>query len=240
MDGISPKLLKSTCIPIADHLSYIANLSFRTGIFPKDMKIAKVLPIYKANNNMNFQNYRPISLLPAFSKIIERLMYNRLYKYLKTNNLLTSSQYGFQKNLSTELAIAELQNRIIESLSNKKWCLGVFLDRSKAFDTLDHGILLNKLLHNGVRGVAFDWFRSYLTDREQCTEFGSTISPKLPIVCGVPQGLILGPLLFLLNINDIINSCSNSKLSLFADDTNVFLDIYLVGLSIDEIKYLPL
>jgi len=95
MDGISPKLLKSTWIPIADHLSYIANLSFHTGIFPKDMKIAKVLPIYKANNNMNFQNYRPISLLPAFSKIIERIMYNRLYKYLKTNKLLTSSQYGF-------------------------------------------------------------------------------------------------------------------------------------------------
>ena len=224
IDGISPKLAKSTNILIAEPLSYIANLSFRTGIFPDNMKIAKVIPIYKAKDNTNFQNYRPVSLLPAFSKIFERLAYNRLYKYLKLHEILNPAQYGFQKNLPTKMAILELQNRIIQSISNKNWCIGIFLDLSKAFDTLDHVILMQKLFHYGVRGVAFDWFRSYLTNRQQCTEFKSVTSSNLPIVCGVPQGSILGPLLFLLYVNDVVHSVKNARPVLFADDTNLIIE----------------
>jgi hypothetical protein len=224
IDGISPKLVKMNSIIIAEPLSHIANLSFQTGTFPRDMKIAKVTPIFKNKDNRYFKNYRPISLLPTFSKVIERLVYNRLYQYLKINEILTPAQYGFQKNLSTNLAILELQNRILESISNKKWCIGIFLDLSKAFDTLDHDILLHKLSHYGVRGKAFDWFRSYLSNRQQCTEFRSAISSTLDIVCGVPQGSILGPLLFLLYMNDVVQCSSLAKPVLFADDTNLIID----------------
>ena len=220
-DDISPKLVKENSSHIASPLAHIANLSFSTGIFPNDLKIAKIIPIYKNNDNTNFSNYRPISLLPTFSKIIERLAYNRLYKYLKQNNILTPSQYGFQKGLSTDLALLEFQNHVVTNLSNNKYCIGIFIDLSKAFDTLDHLILLNKLNQYGIRGIANNWFNSYLSNRYQYTEFMSVSSNLSKIECGVPQGSILGPLLFLLYLNDITMYCNNSTPILFADDTNL-------------------
>ena len=117
------------------------------------MKISKVIPIHKSNDPTLFRNYRPISLLPVFSKIIERLVHNRLNRYLNLHGILSPSQYGFQKNLSTELAILEMQDRIIYSLSNKLWCIGIFLDLSKAFDTLNHSILRSKLNHYGIMSI---------------------------------------------------------------------------------------
>ena len=204
-------------------MSHIANLSFQTGIFPQKMKIAKVIPIYKSKDNKNFQNYRPVSLLPCFSKVIERLVYNRLYSYLKTNKILIPEQFGFQTNLSTDMAILALQNLLAKNISENSFALGLFLDLSKAFDTLDHNILLKKLSHYGIRGVAFDWFRSYLSDRQQFTYYKSASSTKLPISCGVPQGSILGPLLFLVYINDIKSTIDISRAILFADDTNLIL-----------------
>ena len=240
LSGISPKLIKSSSILLADPLSHIANISFQTGTFPKAMKTAKVIPIFKNKDKAHFQNYRPISLLPIFSKILERLAYNRLYKYLKQQNILTSSQYGFQKNISTEMAILELQNRIVKSISNKKWCVGIFLDLSKAFDTLDHRVLLLKLKHYGIRGMAFDWFRSYLSDREQYTEFRLVASKSLPIECGVPQGSILGPLLFLVYMNDVVHHMKHAKPILFADDSNLIFEhenlSHLTKIINDELK----
>ena len=188
-DHISPKLIKSNEFIIAELLMHIANLSFTQGIFPNDMKVAKVIPIFKDKDNRIISNYRPISLLPSFSKIFERLVYNRVYKYLKINSLLTSSQFGFQKNVSTEFAILELQNRLISKMSKNEWCIGVFLDLSKAFDTLDHKILLQKLSRYGIRGVSLDWFRSYLTGRVQFTEFGSGSSTNGNLSCGFPRAL---------------------------------------------------
>ena len=177
-------------------------------------------------------NYRPVSLLPVFSKILERIVYNRLFNFLIKHSILHPSQYGFQINLSTEQAILEVQDRIQNIIDSGDCCIGIFMDLSKAFDTLDHRTLLSKLSKYGVRGVALDWFRNYLSNRKQYVSINGTNSSTLPIECGVPQGSILGPLLFLIYINDL-PKVSNSTTILFADDTNA---IY-VGKSYSELKY---
>jgi hypothetical protein len=222
-DGISPKLLKQCTPSIAEPLSHIANLSMTHGTFPSLMKIAKVIPIYKKDNRSHFLNYRPISLLPTFSKIIEKLVHKRLLHYLTTHNILSYSQYGFQPNMSTELAILESQDRIVKAIASKKFCLGLFIDLSKAFDTLNHSILITKLQHIGIRGTPLNWFHSYLTKRHQYVSFKNVESSQLQITCGVPQGSILGPLLFLIYINDLKHALTNAKPILFADDTTLLL-----------------
>jgi hypothetical protein len=221
-DGISPKFIKSCSLhTIAAPLAHIANTSFRNGKFPTDMKKTKVIPIHKSNDPSQMNNYRPISLLPAFSKIIERLVHNRLTKYLTLHSLLSPSQYGFQKNLSTELAILEIQDRIVHALNNKQWCIGIFLDLSKAFDTLDHSLLLSKLSHYGIRGTSLTWFKSYLQDRWQYVSYENCSSIYKLMVCGVPQGSILGPLLFIVYLNDLDKVNGNYQMLCFADDTNM-------------------
>ena len=144
---------------------------------------------------------------------------------------MSIAQYGFQPNRSTEHAILELQDRIMKIMTNKKCCVGVFMDLSKAFDTLDHKILLDKLEHYGIRGIAHDWFRNYLTNRKQYVNINGTSSGQLPITCGVPQGSILGPLLFLIYVNDLANVSKNAITILFADDTNTIYE----GTSYDEL-----
>jgi len=222
-DQISPKLVKKCSEYIIHPLTHIANLAMSTGVFPNRMKTAKVITIYKKNDPSYFENYRPISLLPTFSKIIERLIYNRLYKYLITHELLTPSQYGFRKNLSTNYAILELQDRIIKYLSNKEWCVGIYLDLSRAFDTLDHSILLSKLQHIGIRGISLNLINSYLSNRKQFTTFLNVNSNTTTLKCGVPQGSILGPLLFIIYINDLSCNLHHSNSIIYADDTNIIL-----------------
>jgi exonuclease III len=223
-DGLSPKLVKQCSANILTPLTHIVNLSMSTGHFPQEMKIAKVVAIYKKDNPASLENYRPISLLPTFSKILERTVYNRLYSFLQYNNILTPSQYGFRKKLSTEYAILELHDRIVQCIANREWCIGIFLDLSKAFDTLDHRILISKLKHIGIRGIALNWFHSYLSNRKQFTSFQNSHSQSNNLECGVPQGSILGPLLFLIYINDITHNLKYSKAILFADDTNLLIN----------------
>ena len=222
-DHIQPKIVKAVAPFIAYPLNDLINLSISTGVFPDKLKIARVTPIFKSGDKTNLNNYRPISVLPFFSKIFEKAMYNRLMEYIEENNLINEKQYGFRQRRSTYMALIDLIDSITEHIENKKFCMGVFIDLSKAFDTLDHEILLGKLEQYGIRGIAHLWFKSYLSDRQQLVQFGDIKSTFNSIRCGVPQGSILGPLLFLLYINDIANIVNDCEVIMFADDTNMFL-----------------
>ena len=145
---------------------------------------------------MEVSNYRPISLLPIFSKIFEKLMHSRIYQFLQDQKILSKNQYGFQKKKSTEHAILDIQSKVIDAYENKEIPCCIFLDFAKAFDTVNHSILLNKLNYYGIRGVSHKWLESYLSNRKQCVQVGSQTSDFLSINCGVPQGSVLGPLLF--------------------------------------------
>ena len=221
-DDILVRIIKSVSYSIATPLVSLFNLSFETGVFPDQLKIAKVIPLFKSGDRRIINNYRPISVLPVFSKIIEKLMHKRLKNFLDKNDILTCCQFGFRRGHSTELAIINMIDKVTEALDRKNDCVGVFLDLSKAFDTIDHDILLRKLNLLGVRGVANKWFESYLSNRQQFVEIDHNRSAPLQISCGVPQGSILGPLLFILYVNDLVNVTRECNVIMFADDTNLF------------------
>ncbi len=221
-DNIPVNVMKLSISYIAEVLAVIINCSLDTGIFPDTLKVARVCPIFKSGEKNDFQNYRPISVLPSFSKIFEKVVQSRLLSYLYSNNILCNNQFGFRKNHSSYMALIELYDKISLAIDNKEFAIGIFIDLSKAFDTLDHNILIKKLEHYGIRGKALDWFRSYLFNRKQCVSLNGVMSDYKSITYGVPQGSILGPLLFILYINDIVNCSEHFIFILFADDTNLF------------------
>ena len=221
-DGIPVNIVKSSILHLAEPLSRLINNSFLSGIFPNSLKIAKVCPVFKNGDKSLFSNYRPISILPSFSKIYEKVVSLRIMSYLESKRLLVDNQFGFRPNRSAYMAILEMFDKISSAVDNGHFSVGIFIDLSKAFDTINHSILLDKLSYYGIRGVALDWFRSYLQSRQQYVFLNGFSSTLKNIDCGVPQGSILGPLMFILYINDIVNCSDILSLILFADDTNIF------------------
>ena len=209
------------------------NLSLANGFVPDEMKIAKVIPIHKAGEKSEFNNFRPISLLPIFSKILERLVYTRIITFIESNKYFYQHQYGFRKGHCTIHPIVQFLNEIHTAKENRppKVPMGIFIDLSKAFDTISHEILLYKLEHMGIRGLGKKLIKDYLTNREQFIEIDYTRSSLSHITCGVPQGSILGPLLFLIYMNDISNLHTNSMIMSFADDTTLILS----GINIEDL-----
>ena len=205
-------------------LAYIINLSLSTGEYPELLKLVKVIPIHKGGSTQDVNNYRPISLLSIFDKIIEKIMHIRLYAFLERHNILFQNQFGFRKNNSTIYALAQITEMIKVSIDSGKYGCGIFIDLRKAFDTVNHEILLNKLEHYGIRGNILKWFQSYLSNRKQYVSVNGHSSDLLDITCGVPQGSVLGPLLFLLYINDLPNISKVLNFYLFADDTNIYYE----------------
>ena len=220
--GMNMSLIKDVIVSIAKPFAHVCNLSFNTGVFPDLMKVAKVVPLFKSGKNNIFTNYRPVSLLPQFSKILEKLFNKRLDIFLNKHGVLSENQYGFRENRSTSLALIELVEHLTQSVDEHKHTIGVFIDLKKAFDTIDHKILLNKLYHYGLRGISNDWIRSYLLQRKQYVRWENYESDYMDVLCGVPQGSILGPKLFILYINDLCRVSNCLKFILFADDTNIF------------------
>ena len=196
------------------------NISFNQGVFPNILKIANVIPIHKKGDKLGCNNYRPISLLSNISKILEKSMHIRLVNFFRKNKLLFCYQFSFWNGYSVKHALTSLTELIRKALDEDKFALcGVFIDLQKAFDTVDYNILLSKLYHYGVKGTPHQWFKSYLTDRQQYTTINHQNSSLSNIKYGVPQGSVLGPLLFLL-YNDLNKAVVHSKVHHLADDTN--------------------
>ena len=181
-----------------------------------------MIPIYKANDPSLFTNCRPISLSSNFSNFFEKVMYSRITEFIEQYNILYRCQFGFRKNCSTSHALIHLINKISSAIDQRETTVGVFLDLSKAFDTLNHQILFTKLEHYGIRDVALQWTKSYFSCRRQFVQIIQTCSSTHTIKCGVPQGSILGPLFFILYRNDLPRASKLTEPLLFADDTSIF------------------
>ena len=229
VDNISKQIIKNNFNTIAKHLVKIINQSFAEGVVPN---VAKIIPFYKSGDKNTLGNYRPVAILPLFSKIWEKLFYDRLMKFLDRHNILYTHQYGFRPKYSIDYAVMSLQNYIIKEFEKGNYTIGIFLDLSKAFDTLDKNLLLNKLHSYGIRGIPNKWINSYLSDRNQHVQLRNILSDKNFIDTGVPQGSVLGPVMFLLYVNDLPNFDNKVFTLMFADDSSLFIS----GPNLDELN----
>ena len=223
IDFIPNKIFKLISHSISSVIAKLFNQSILEGIFPKCLKDARIVPLYKSGKLSDINNYRPISTLSFLSKVFEKIMLARLSKFIIKNNILNSRQFGFQAGKSTEDGLILFMNDVYKSIDMHESVICTFIDFAKAFETIDHKILLYKLSCYGIRGTINEWFCSYLSNRTMYVDFKGTVSERRTVNIGVPQGTILGPILFLLYINDITNSSKCLKFILYADDTTVYL-----------------
>ena len=226
-DNVSIVLLKEIIGDIVEPLSFIFNQSMQSGKFPDSMKLAEVILLYKSKEHYLECNYRPISLLTTISKILEKIMYKRVYDFLVENCQLYENQFGFHSNHSCEHAIGQTVRTLLKNMENKKNSVCVLLDLSKAFDTIEHSIMLQKLELYGIRGTALTWFQSYFSNRCQrvkCKTVSSGIevrSDDYKVEYGTPQGSCLGYLIFLIFVNDLHLHLVDSECVQFADNTTL-------------------
>ena len=221
-DNVGPKLLRLAGPLIAESLCYLCNLSIHTSTFPSIWKEAKVKPLFKTGSRDDVNNYRPISILPILSKLLEKHVHDSLMNYLEKHELLCINQSGFRPNHSCETALVRITEKWLKALNEGEMVGVVLVDFKKAFDLVDHSILLNKMKAYQLSMAAIHWFSSYLSDRRQLVQINNDFSDREVITCGVPQGSILGPLLFLLFVNDLPLCTSNVITDLYADDTTLY------------------
>lgn len=230
IDEIDGRIIKENKDILSLPISYAINVSLATGIFPDKLKTASVNPVYKTGSGpltedydpkSDVYNYRPISILTALSKLFEKVIVKQFTSFINKNNVFSKCQFGFRNKHNTSHAIMNLLELLSEAMENNEYTLAIFLDLKKAFDTVDHAILLNKLEHYGFRGTSLKLIKNYLTNRKQFVKIGNILSDPTDIKCGVPQGSILGPLLFILYINDLSQISNFIRFILFADDSTI-------------------
>ena len=217
LDNLSGKFLKDGATVLAKPISQICNLSIKYSIFPSDCKIAKLKPLFKKGSKTDPKNYRPISLLPLVSKIIEKVIHDQTQRFLDKNDIIYRYQSGFRKFFSTDSCLSYLNNKIATGFESGLYTGMILIDLQKAFDTVNHDILLKKMEFIGFSEETTKWFKSYLSNRKFKVHIKNTFSEPGNLLCGVPQGSILGPLLFLLYVNDMPQAV-DCGLLLYADD----------------------
>ena len=222
LDKISSKCLKDALMVLSSQLAHIFEISIKNGMFPNEWKKGTIVPLYKGGNREDVSNYRPVSLLPIPGKLLEHFIHDHITEFFEANNLLCSHQGGFRKGHSTLNTISDFTADIFNAINKKEITVAVFIDLKKAFDTVNHSILLKKLCKMGIKGQILDWILDYLKGRSQKTICNGNLSNSNEVLCGVPQGSILGPLLFLVYINDMEYILNNIKFQLYADDTVLY------------------
>jgi hypothetical protein len=233
LDGFGVHILKISAPAIVASVTRICNLSIETGKFPDKWKEARISPIFKGGKRENCSNYRPVSVLPILSKILEKHVFKYLYEYLQSHNLVVDSQFGFRKNQSCQTALISLTEKMYRAISQGNYFGMVQLDLSKAFDLVNHSLLIKKLTLYRCDDATVEWFTSYLDSRSQTVRIEQSLSESQSIISGVPQGSILGPLLFLMYINDLSLCIRHSEVLLYADDTSLSVE----GNNVLEIEY---